>query len=237
LNGERGEALAGFYRLISQLEDRMGGPTTLASCDRETLFPARGVYFFFERGETRTGSGTGGRIVRVGTHALKLGAVSTLRGRLAQHRGGRSGGGNHRGSIFRLLVGDSLLRRSARKLPSWGLGGTLREAAGRLGEDVEEVRLAESPLEQEVSEYIGAMPLVWLDVSDEASPNSQRSFIERNSIALLSNAVSEIDAASPDWLGRHSSRLGVRNSGLWNNNHVLETCAPGFLSLLSSRLN
>jgi hypothetical protein len=43
-------------------------------------------------------------------------------------------------------------------------------------------------LELDVSTYIGAMPFLWIDVDDEPSPRSLRAYIERNSIALLSNA-------------------------------------------------
>ena len=72
-------------------------------------WPRRGVYFFFEPGESRSLSGTGSRIVRLGTHALANGSRSTLWQRLSQHRGNAKGdGGNHRGSIFRLLVGVAL---------------------------------------------------------------------------------------------------------------------------------
>ena len=36
-------------------------------------WPARGVYFFREAGESRSDTGEGLRVVRVGTHALKAG--------------------------------------------------------------------------------------------------------------------------------------------------------------------
>ena len=41
--------------------------------------------------------------------------------RLSQHMGQQaSGGGNHRGSIFRLIVGASLIRRDGREFSTWG---------------------------------------------------------------------------------------------------------------------
>jgi hypothetical protein len=62
-----------------------------------------------EEGEERSHSGQGPRIVRVGTHALKGGSSTTLWKRLSQHKGQeRSRRGNHRGSIFRLIVGTAL---------------------------------------------------------------------------------------------------------------------------------
>jgi len=55
-----------------------------------------------------TGTSDGNRVVRVGTHGLKTGSTSTLWGRVHQHRDTREGGGNHRGSVFRLHVGQAL---------------------------------------------------------------------------------------------------------------------------------
>ena len=55
--------------------------------------------------------------MRVGTHGLKSGSRSTLWAPLSQHRGtARSSDGNHRGAIFRGLVGIAL---SLRILSSW----------------------------------------------------------------------------------------------------------------------
>ena len=114
-----------------------GGPRHLRSCHAGTGWPLRGVYFFYENGEPRSGTGIGPRVVRIGTHGLKTGSRSTLWGRLAQHRGGaRSGLGNHRGSIFRLLVGIALANRSSIPLPeSWGVAATAGEAARKLNVD------------------------------------------------------------------------------------------------------
>lgn len=41
-----------------------------------------------------------------------------------------------------------------------------------------------------------------------------------------------IDAASPAWLGRCSGRERVRESGLWNNNHVDEAYDSGNLDIV-----
>src|ERR1041384_3485601 len=93
-------------------------------------WPHGGVYFFFDPAEPRTDSGAGPRIVRVGTHALTATSKATLWKRLAQHRGtANRGGGNHRGSIFRLLVGECLLRRDGPLVPTWGCGACASDAA------------------------------------------------------------------------------------------------------------
>lgn len=187
-------------------------------------WPRRGVYFFKEAGEARRESGTGPRIVRVGTHALKQNGRTKLWTRLSQHRGRlASGSGNHRGSIFRLIVGSALITQRGWGYPRWGNGNN----AAR------DIREGERALECEVSAVIGAMPFLWLAIDDEAGPASLRGLIERNSIALLSNYRKEaLDAPSPCWLGRHSDRERVRSAGLWNSNHVDETYDPAFLTTL-----
>jgi len=70
-------------------------------------------------------------------------------------------------------------------------------------------------------------------IEDEAGPESRRGFIERNSIALLSNYNKpRLDPPSAVWLGHHCNRERVRNSGLWNSIHVDEDYDPAFLDEL-----
>ena len=175
-----------FYDLLNRLRSRVGGTRRLVECNGRMDWPQRGLYFFCEAGEERSGTGTGMRVVRVGTHGLKAGSRNTLWGRLSQHRGTSRGSGNHRGSIFRLLLGIALARREGIGLPpSWGVGGDPGTAARRLGLDRADVKSTEADLEALVSRYIGDMPFLWLGVEDEPSPASQRGLIERNAIALL----------------------------------------------------
>ncbi len=225
-----------FYELLDRLAERVGGPRLLQSCRAEMGWPLRGVYFFYEDGECRSAPGAGLRVVRIGTHALKAGAKNTLWGRLRQHRGPRSGLGNHRGSIFRLLVGEALANRSNIPLPkSWGVAGGAGEAARRLNVDRKTVKESEANIEALVSEYVGQMPFLWLNVDDAPGPNANRGLIERNAIALLSGYSSPAaDGPSTAWLGQHSNRERVRLSGLWNNNHVDKTYDPAFLDEMES---
>ena len=224
-----------FYQLLDRMAERVDGARTLAACDGRLPWPRRGVYVFFEAGEERSGSGTGRRAVRIGTHALKAGSRTTLWNRLSQHRGSaRRGTGNHRGSIFRLLVGAALARRGDCPLPpSWGTGGDTGTAARRLGLEREAVKADEAELERRVSHHIGAMPLLWLAIDDQPGPESLRGLVERNAIALLSHAATPAaDAPSDGWLGAFSDREPVRRSGLWNNNHVEESYDPAFLDVM-----
>lgn len=226
-----------FYDLLGQLEGALGGARTLAACHGSMGWPQRGVYFFFEPGEIRSLSGSGRRVVRVGTHALKANSRATLWNRLSQHRGTADGGsGNHRGSIFRLLIGSALARRGDCERPgSWGVGADARTAAHRLGTSPEAIKKAERGLERRVSAYVGQLPFLWLEVPDAAGPASERGRIERNAIALLSHARSAAaDAPSAQWLGAHSDRPLVRAAGLWNNNHAEEDYDDAFLDALTT---
>ena len=217
-----------FYTLMDQLAAVRGGPVPLGELMQQPIAP-RGVYFFFEAGEHRADSGDGPRVTRIGTHGLTAGTTSTLRRRLRQHLGTRSGTGNHRGSIFRLLTGDALLRAGGAPVcPSWG-----NKDVTRLGLDGVTVKGLELTLEQAVSARLATMPVLWLDIGDVPGPDSVRGLIERNAIALLSNeGKPPIDNPSPGWLGHHSSRPHVRASGLWNQNHVDERYDPTFLGEL-----
>ena len=224
-----------FYELLDRLAGRIGGRRMLADCVGSMNWPNRGVYFFYEDGEVRSRSGAGSRVVRIGTHGLKTGSRSTLWARLKQHRGPASTcGGNHRGSIFRRLVGVALARHHGIDVPrSWGIGGSPGEAARRLGVDRDSVTRAEAELEARVSCHIRTMPFLWLDVGDEPGPRSERGTIERNAIALLSGyRESAMARPSDGWLGRSSDRHRVRRSGLWNNHHVDEDYTPTFLDAM-----
>jgi hypothetical protein len=232
---DRHADLLRFYEILAALETAVGGKRRLSECDGRMGWPRRGVYFFFEPGESRSGAGEALRVVRVGTHALKECSKTTLWGRLRQHRGTRhTNGGNHRGSIFRKLVGLAIRGRDRLQSPTtWGIGGDAGEEAARLGLTRGEVRQLEHPLEVAVSEYIRAMPFLWVGIDDAPGPESDRGLLERHSIALLSNYEREpVDLPSSEWLGSYCDRELVRGSGLWNNDHVDKVHEPWFLSIL-----
>lgn len=222
-----------FYALLKQLSAVTSAPRLLEDLSRFRDWPERGVYFFLEPTEHRDDSGSGLRVVRVGTHAVSTGAKSTLGQRLRSHRGTVAGGGNHRQSIFRSLVGGALLARESEvKCPSWGVKNDIRKTSETLGIDTKTLKFSEAPIERAVSQYLSTLPLLWLEVDDKPGPASLRSYLERNSIALLSNVQSpKIDTPSTRWLGRHSNRSAVRESGLWNQQHTMEEYDPGFLDV------
>ena len=65
-----------------------------------------------------------------------------------------------------------------------------------------------------------------------------RGHIERNATALLSNYDKHpVDPPTHSWLGRHCNREKVRNSGLWNSNHVDERYDAAFLDTLARQID
>jgi hypothetical protein len=220
------EDLESFYKLLAKLKEGLGEKRLLGACNGKMSWPHKGVYFFFEEGEYRTNFPNIQRVVRVGTHAVSKGAVSTLWGRLRNHKGTPNGLGNHRGSIFRLHIGTALLQKMNKQaaLPSWGLG----QAANQ------DTKQKEEWLEWQVTQYLGdKMSLLWLDVGDTPSAFSDRAFIERNAIALISNNQNPIDSPSPNWLGNYSVKVEIRKSGLWNIRHVSDRYDPNFIEIFS----
>ena len=225
VSGSKTNDLIRFYTALDHLESGVGGKRRLSCCDGKMDWPERGVYFFFEPNESRSGSGNGPRVVRVGTHALTSSSGATLWNRLSQHRGvARTGGGNHRGSIFRKLIGHALIVRDPEcAIGTWGKGDSASS----------DVRTAEFELERRVSDVIGEMPFLWLKVDDPPDSKSHRGYIERNAVALLSSYNHpHVDPPSNNWLGSHCPREKVKRSGLWNQRHVEEIYDPEFLSVL-----
>jgi hypothetical protein len=207
-----------FYEILAELTQLIGGPRRVSELHRDRNFPARGVYFYYEEGEMRPRSRTLRRVVRIGTHGLKANSISTLYGRLCQHRGTKAGTGNHRGSIFRHHVGIALINQIKVDCPTW-----------RKQQVSPEERSAERFLEEKVSRYIGSMEVAWLAVPDEPGPRSLRGYIERNAIGLLSGN----EPASASWLGNYTNNESIRRSYLWNVSHVDYKPEPEFLEVFS----
>lgn len=219
-----------LYDLLDRLEVNVGGKELLKDCTGYMDWPDRGVYFFFAEDESRE-SEDQLRLTRIGTHAVSTGSGTSLWNRLRTHRGANSGtyegGGNHRGSVFRKRVGEAMIERDELddEYPHWGEGSS----AAR------ERRLAELGLENRVSNYIRDLPFLWVNVNDEPGPESDRAYIERNAIALVSNYEKKpIDARDDQWLGTESPRNEISDSGLWNINHVDEQYDPAFLDQLAA---
>lgn len=229
----RRQDLDRFYPLLADLEATVGGKRRLGDCDGRMNWPDRGVYFFFHPDATRQSSDQL-RVTRIGTHAVSEGSSTSLWDRLRTHRGAQrgtyEGGGNHRGSVFRKRVGEAIIEREGLedRYPEWGVGSS----AGR------ERRLEELEMERRVSEYIRELPFLWVEVNDEPGPESDRAYIERNAIAVASNVgMDSVDPRRDAWLGHHSPVSEIRDSELWNINHVAESYDPEFLDTLEGYID
>jgi hypothetical protein len=193
-----------FYELLAELQDKIGGKPCLAKCRNGKGWGSPGVYFFFERGEYRSDSGQGKRVVRVGCTRTDR----PLCERFNNHRTG----GSHRNSQFRIVIGSALKNRDNIKgVPSWAVFPAAN-AERLFNLTSQERRQQEGTLEVVVSEYIESMPFLWLVVKSE----SHRQFIESNSILLLSNRWgTKLDPPANDWLGFSSGKPKICASGLW----------------------
>ena len=126
-------------------------------------------------------------------------------------------------------MGSALIERDRIVCPSWAL---------RRGQVSPEDEKTEEPVERAVSQVVGDMRFLWLAIEDQSGPDSERGYIERNAIALLSNYCRDpIDPPSSAWLGRYCKRGKVRPSGLWNSNHVADSYDPRFLDTLANRIS
>ncbi len=211
-----------LYRSLGVLEEGLGGKRKISDTTGKQNWPRRGVYFIFEQGEYRLNSNEL-RVVRIGTHAVSYGSKATLWNRLRTHRGSSNGSGNHRGSIFRLHVGRAIsVREPDTSIATWSIGPT----ADRSTRDLESI------LERRVSEHIGSMSVLWLKIDDDAGTSSHRAYLERNLIGLLAGNSDEIiDPPSTKWLGQASPDLRIRQSGLWNLQHLNYLYEDQFLDM------
>jgi hypothetical protein len=76
------------------------------------------------------------------------------------------------------------------------------------------------------------MSVLWLAVEDQASPASDRAYLERNLIGLLVGRAGPMGTPSANWLGLFSPDERIRNSGLWNLDFLSYTHCSDFLDVL-----
>ena len=181
---------------------------TLGEVDGRHPWPKQGVYFFFDANEPTPYPGLPGRIVRVGSHGVAKNTNSTLWSRLSQHRGSlSSGGGNHRGSIFRRYVGIAL----GDPPPHWRNQNAKKA----------EVGASEHEHERRVSDYIRQLPFTVIDIPGTPDKNCFRAVFERQCIAYLSWAwQAGLIEGGKDWLGLRTNNSKISQSGLWNVENV-----------------
>ena len=168
--------------------------------------PKNGIYIIFEKGES---FGKMDRIVRIGTHT----GENQLRSRLMQHFVKE----NKNRSIFRKNIGRCFLNiENQDYLDSWELDITSKE--GR-EDKLKRIDLEfEKTLEKRISQYIQTNLSFCVF---EVNAKEERLFWESKITSTLSNAAKfgEIKP-SENWLGNHSTKDKIRESGLWQVNEL-----------------
>ncbi len=164
--------------------------------------PVNGVYFMFETGET---GHEGERIVRIGSHTGDGNLAARLREHITQ---------NKDRSIFRKNIGRALLSRDHDPfLEAWNLDMTKRIDRDRYEHLVDPAK--QGKVEQAVSDYIEKH----VSVSVVAAPSRDIALkLECLCIATVSLCAS--CSPSPGWFGNSSPKPKIRESGLWQEQHL-----------------
>jgi hypothetical protein len=186
--------------------------------------PENGIYFFYQRLELWGHGDKSPRIVRVGTHK-----DGNFRNRIAEHylfneakmNFGIMQSAPHDRSIFRKHLGRAILNKSKDPyLAVWNIDFTARDSRVKFSHlrDLQKER----SIETEVT------TLLRQDFSFKfIELEGQQARMGRNGLeAALIGTLAHCRAceASADWLGHHSPKEQVRNSGLWLVQHL--ACPP-----------
>lgn len=165
--------------------------------------PLNGIYVLFERGEE---CHEGHRIVRVGTHT----GNGQLRSRMLQHFVKE----NKDRSIFRKNIGRALLNRDGEPyLSVWEHDRTSRANRARYGEEADPAK--RQAVEADVTKYLReCFSFVVFRVDDKG----ERLTLESKMISTVSRC--EECRPSEGWLGLHSPKDRIRESGLWLVNEL-----------------
>lgn len=165
--------------------------------------PRNGIYILFEKGEL---AHQADRIVRVGTHR----GNNKLPSRLKEHFINE----NKDRSIFRKNIGRALLNKHEDPfLKQWEIDLTTKAAKNKHADTIDYPRLKE--IEIQVTDYIqNNFYFTVIRVDDE----KQRLFWESRLISTVS--LCEACHPSNKWLGLHSPKDKIRQSGLWLVNEL-----------------
>lgn len=211
-----------FYSLFDFYSEKYSLPQKFSDFNSKNCCPEFGLYLFLHSDEIRLYEPSRLRIARIGTHAVSEGSKSTLWQRLKTHKGTDNGFGNHRSSIFRSYIGSALINKNGCSLESWAQETNDKETLIR-----------ERELEKQVSDYLSKkFQVVCLNIPGVPSKTSDRAYIERNLIALLSSSNHFSDTPPVDWLGKYAPSAIVKKSGLWNVNHTDEIYTYEFFDIL-----
>ncbi len=169
----------------------------------EKEIPLNGLYILFEKGEYAHDSN---RIVRIGTHT----GQNQLRSRLKQHFLTE----NKDRSIFRKNIGRCILNKKGDSyLEKWEWDLTPKISRERYSSLVNFRK--QKAVEKEVSKYIqDNFSFVVLPINDK----DERLELESKIISTIS--LCQECKPSKNWLGFHSPRHKIKESGLWLVNEL-----------------
>lgn len=168
-----------------------------------SVIPKNGIYVLFEKGEIAHDVD---RIVRVGTHT----GNDQLRSRLKQHFITE----NKDRSIFRKNIGRAILKKDGDDfLEQWEIDLTTREAKRKYVGSLDFTRLQVT--EKRVTEYIQRnFQFITFSVEEKIDRLQWES--------RLISTISLCDECHPSasWLGSHSPKDRISESGLWLVNEL-----------------
>lgn len=182
--------------------------------------PMNGIYFFYEKGESWGHGGDGPRIVRVGTHR-----EGNFRSRIAEHYLSDSKRitydvrrpAPHERSIFRKNLGRALLNRESNPyLTVWELDFTSRASREK------SMHLRDLEIERRIEDGVTrllreAFSFRFIALTGQAARMGSAG-LESRLIGTL--AQCRMCRPSAAWLGLHSPKAKIRESGLWLSQHL-----------------
>ncbi len=170
---------------------------------KDEEIPKNGVYILFEEGEFSHGKD---KIARIGTHT----GQDQLRSRLKQHFINE----NKDRSIFRKNIGRCILNKNKDPfLKLWEIDLTTQKAKKEFSKLVDKNKLKE--IEKQVTSYLqNHFTFAVINV-----PNKEdRLKLEAKMISTIS--LCKDCKPSPKWLGLHSPKEKIKQSGLWLVNEL-----------------
>jgi hypothetical protein len=187
------------------------------------LLPTNGIYFFYEHSEFSGHNAAQARIVRVGTHRN-----GNFRNRIAEHfllnerkmefTVDQSPPHDH--SIFRKHIGRALLSKNGDPyLSVWDTDFMKRktlDAKKHLRNISKEVAI-----EKQVTQILREQFFFrFIEIEDEEQRIGKQGF-ERALIGALASC--DLCGPSDNWLGRYSPDIRIRETGLWQVQHLKAT--------------
>ncbi len=182
--------------------------------------PRNGIYFFYEEGEIWGHGDDHPRIVRIGTHK-----DGNFRSRIREHflldetrmNFDATRPAPHDRSIFRKNLGRALLNKANDEyLRIWDIDFTPRRNRAEFGalRDIQKEQQIESKITQILSEKFSFKFIIIENQMNRMGAGG----LESSLIGTVARCP--LCKPSNDWLGNHSSKSQIKNSGLWQVQHL-----------------